>query len=99
MPAGTALVCSDIERYLGEEEERVHALRGISLTLEAGTVGAGDVIELLSRAEDSLSIATVFELYAHGSTDRDLLARAARLAGLPASWRKHFRELLAALSD
>ncbi|MDQ3115565.1 MAG: ABC transporter ATP-binding protein [Verrucomicrobiota bacterium] len=40
MPAGTALVCSDIERYLGEEEERVHALRGISLTLEAGTVHA-----------------------------------------------------------
>ncbi|MBA3651222.1 MAG: ABC transporter ATP-binding protein [Chthoniobacterales bacterium] len=40
MPAGTALVCSGIERYLGEEEERVHALRGISLTLEAGTVHA-----------------------------------------------------------
>ncbi len=34
------LSCSDIERYLGEEEERVHALRGISLTLEAGTVHA-----------------------------------------------------------
>lgn len=35
-----ALRCQDIERYLGEEEERVHALRGISLTLEAGTVHA-----------------------------------------------------------
>jgi lipoprotein-releasing system ATP-binding protein len=34
------LRCAEIERYLGEEEERVHALRGISLTLEAGTVHA-----------------------------------------------------------
>lgn len=40
MPAEPALRCSEIERYLGEEEERVHALRGISLTLEAGTVHA-----------------------------------------------------------
>jgi len=35
-----ALRCRDLERYLGEEEERVHALRGISLDLEAGTVHA-----------------------------------------------------------
>ena len=35
-----ALRCTNIERYLGEEEERVHALRGISLTLEPGTVHA-----------------------------------------------------------
>ena len=34
------LSCEAIERYLGEEEERVHALRGISLTLEAGTIHA-----------------------------------------------------------
>ena len=34
------LRCEGIERYLGEEEERVHALRGITLTLEAGTVHA-----------------------------------------------------------
>ncbi len=40
MAAEPALRCNDIERYLGEEEERVHALRGISLTLEPGTVHA-----------------------------------------------------------
>ncbi len=40
MPVEPALRCTDIERYLGEDEERVHALRGISLTLEAGTVHA-----------------------------------------------------------
>jgi lipoprotein-releasing system ATP-binding protein len=34
------LSCQDIERYLGEEEERVHALRGISLDLEPGSIHA-----------------------------------------------------------
>lgn len=32
------LTCEKVERYLGEDESRVHALRGVSLTLEAGTV-------------------------------------------------------------
>ena len=34
------LSCRDIERYLGEEESRVHALRGVSLDLEAGSIHA-----------------------------------------------------------
>jgi lipoprotein-releasing system ATP-binding protein len=34
------LTCDGLERYLGEEESRVHALRGVSLTLEPGTVHA-----------------------------------------------------------
>ena len=34
------LTCNELERYLGEEESRVHALRGVSLTLEPGTVHA-----------------------------------------------------------
>ncbi|MGH8093776.1 MAG: ABC transporter ATP-binding protein [Chthoniobacterales bacterium] len=34
------LSCEGIERYLGEDEERVHALRGISLALETGTIHA-----------------------------------------------------------
>lgn len=34
------LSCEGIERYLGEEEERVHALRGVSLKIEAGSVHA-----------------------------------------------------------
>jgi lipoprotein-releasing system ATP-binding protein len=40
MAVEPALQCRDLERYLGEEEERVHALRGISLDLEPGTVHA-----------------------------------------------------------
>ena len=34
------LSCRDVERYLGEEEERVHALRGVSLDLEPGSIHA-----------------------------------------------------------
>ena len=34
------LTCAGLERYLGEDESRVHALRGVSLSLEAGTVHA-----------------------------------------------------------
>jgi lipoprotein-releasing system ATP-binding protein len=34
------LRCRNLERYLGEDESRVHALRGISLDLEPGTVHA-----------------------------------------------------------
>ena len=35
-----SLSCRDIERYLGEEESRVHVLRGVSLDLESGSIHA-----------------------------------------------------------
>jgi lipoprotein-releasing system ATP-binding protein len=40
MSAQVNLSCEQIERYLGEEEERVHALRGVSLEIETGSVHA-----------------------------------------------------------
>src|SRR5499427_6759535 len=40
MSAQVSLSCEQIERYLGEEEERVHALRGVSLEIETGSVHA-----------------------------------------------------------
>jgi lipoprotein-releasing system ATP-binding protein len=40
MSAVTYLSCHDLERYLGEDESRVHALRGVSLEIELGTVHA-----------------------------------------------------------
>jgi lipoprotein-releasing system ATP-binding protein len=40
MNAENCLSCEGIERYLGEEEERVHALRGVSLEIEIGSVHA-----------------------------------------------------------
>jgi len=40
MSAQVSLSCDRIDRYLGEEEERVHALRGVSLEIETGSVHA-----------------------------------------------------------
>src|SRR5438046_8215762 len=40
MNADICLSCEAIERYLGEEEERVHALRGVSLDLEPRSIHA-----------------------------------------------------------
>src|SRR6516164_10987060 len=40
MSAQVSLSCQNIERYLGEGEERVHALRGVSLEVETGSVHA-----------------------------------------------------------
>jgi lipoprotein-releasing system ATP-binding protein len=40
MNQDTCLSCREVERYLGEDESRVHALRGVSLDLEPGTIHA-----------------------------------------------------------
>ena len=40
MNSQTCVSCERIERYLGEDEERVHALRGVSLEVQAGSVHA-----------------------------------------------------------
>src|SRR5438874_10278108 len=40
MKGELSLTCRDLERYLGEEEERVHALRGVSIDVEAGSLHA-----------------------------------------------------------
>src|SRR5438132_13866398 len=40
MNGSVCLSCQAIERFLGEEEERVHALRGVSLDLEPGSIHA-----------------------------------------------------------
>jgi len=40
MKGELSLSCRDIERYLGEEESRVHVLRGVSLDVESGSIHA-----------------------------------------------------------
>ena len=40
MNSEVCLSCHEIERYLGEDESRVHALRGVSLDLEPGSIHA-----------------------------------------------------------
>jgi lipoprotein-releasing system ATP-binding protein len=74
------LSCREIERFLGEEEESVHALRGVSLDLEPGSVhaivgpsGCGKstllyILGLLDRA-DSGSLTINHELVSDLSDD------------------------------
>src|SRR5437762_5846594 len=52
MNAEVCLSCAGIVRYLGEEEERVHALRGVSLKVEARSVHA--VVGLSGCGKSSL---------------------------------------------
>src|ERR1051325_645550 len=40
MKGDISLSCRDLQRYLGAEEERVHALRGVSLDVESGSLHA-----------------------------------------------------------
>ena len=40
MNSEVCLSCREIERYLGEDESRVHALRGVSLRLESSSIHA-----------------------------------------------------------
>jgi MOSC domain-containing protein YiiM len=59
-----------------------------------GELGAGDPLELVARDEDSLTVAQLLDVY-YGGDDRALLARAAALPGLAASWREELDRRLA----
>jgi len=63
--------------------------------LEEGEVGTGDTIQLLSQAEQSVTVADIVRLYAERKNrDLDLLRRATQIPALPASWRGYFSRLL-----
>lgn len=65
---------------------------------QEGEVDRGDTIELLARAENSLTIADIFGLYAFEANDREKLQRAMELEALPESWRGYFQEQLQRIS-
>jgi MOSC domain-containing protein YiiM len=62
--------------------------------LEEGMVKAGDAIDRIERAIDSMSVCDIFRLRHVGST-REEYERAARLPGLASSWRVAFEKRLA----
>ncbi len=62
--------------------------------IEEGSVMAGDMIERIERAADSMSVRDIFHLRHVGGTREDY-ARAARLPGLSESWRIAFEKRLA----
>lgn len=57
-----------------------------------GEVGAGDPIEFIERAKNSLTILDITNLYSSDSQNRELLRRATELPALPQSWKDYFRE-------
>ncbi len=65
--------------------------------VQEGEVGAGDRIELLHRDEDAITVADVVRLYAFERDDWEALSRAVETEALPESWRRYFREQIAAL--
>jgi lipoprotein-releasing system ATP-binding protein len=85
------LTCEGLERYLGEDESRVHALRGVSLSLEAGTVhavvgpsgcGKSTLLYILGLLDepDAGSVAIKSELVSH-LPDEELARRRNELIG------------------
>jgi len=63
----------------------------LSVTRE-GDVTAGDPIELIARAENSLTVADIVRLYGTDSENQEMLIRATKLAALPESWRDYFKK-------
>ncbi len=59
-----------------------------------GEAAAGDRVELLAPARDSLTIADIVRLYASDSENQETLMLAAKLPGLPESWRDYFKKRL-----
>jgi MOSC domain-containing protein YiiM len=62
--------------------------------LQEGEVAAGDGIDRIPTAEPAVTVAEVAALYTADAGNRDLMERAVRTAGLPLSWRDHFRTRL-----
>ena len=60
--------------------------------MQEGEVGAGDVIELISRDDHAVTVADVAHIYRDGTDDAGLLQRAVRVEALPDNWRDHFQQ-------
>lgn len=60
--------------------------------LEEGEVKAGDVIEVIERGADSVTVSDVAWLYTDGNGDIEGLRRAAQASALPENWRANFRK-------
>jgi MOSC domain-containing protein YiiM len=59
-----------------------------------GEVGSGDAIELVSRADEGLTVTDIVNLYTVDSENQDLLRRATESSILPESWKEYFRSRL-----
>jgi MOSC domain-containing protein YiiM len=60
--------------------------------VEEGEVAAGDLIQIVHREPERVSVADINHLYYGTSRSVELLQRAVSLEALPASWRDYLRE-------
>jgi len=61
---------------------------------QEGEIDAGDPIEFVAGATNSLTVADIVQLYAFDTNDREMLQRAAQLEALPENWRNYFQQEL-----
>ena len=62
--------------------------------LQEGLISPGDSIQVLSRAQSTVTVAEISRLYTADDTEQDLLRRASEASALPDSWREYFRNRL-----
>jgi MOSC domain-containing protein YiiM len=68
---------------------------GFYLSVEReGEVGAGDVIDLIKRDENNVTVADIPRLYVRDKHDVETMRRAIAVEALPEGWRDHFRQQL-----
>ena len=60
--------------------------------MQEGEVGAGDVIELISRDGHAVTVADVANIYRDGTDKLGLLQRVVQVEALPENWRDHFQQ-------
>ena len=78
-----------IKRFLGS------GLTGIYFkVLQVGEVGAGDVIELIRRDDNNVTVKDVVRIYTVDKDDVQTMERAIKIKDLPDGWRSQFIEQL-----
>jgi len=65
------------------------------MVVKEGVVQAGDAIELIDRAEQSVTVTNITRLYASKQPDLAILRRAVDLEALSDAWRNFLRDRLA----
>jgi len=62
--------------------------------LQEGEVGAGDVIKLIRRDDNNVTVKDVIRIYSVDKDDVQTMERAIKVKDLPDGWRSHFIEQL-----
>ena len=62
--------------------------------LQEGEVGAGDLIELIRRDDNNVTVKDVVRIYTVDKDDVQTMERAIKVKDLPVGWRSHFIEQL-----